>query len=398
MASQKQPDYRINLRWYRIFYWPFMLPIALLLALFNKISPVPFKIYPLRIDRVGHMSVNQEQFLCEMEHGLYPKEFRVYVHRDRPANSVMLDILKRVMPVRQILLPLFDVCHKMGGLGVSSMDLHNSPGEDWNYLIYKTPQHMFLSETEEQEARKQCKELGIDPNSPFIPVLGRDSSYLSHLGEPTDEMSYRNVDINTFIPAMEHLADRFQVIRMGSIVKDKLKTNHPNILDYSFSGKRTELLDVYFSAKCHFFLSCGTGLDSITSTSFRLPVLYVNYIPPSIVPYFRPGSMFILKKYWHTKEKRYLGLNELFENHLGDAFSPSTLNPIDIVVHDNSPEEIKEVASEMTARLDGTWIETKEDKDLQKQFKAIYKKHFGDFQVLGRIGSKFLKDNSYWLK
>ena len=390
---------RINLKPYRILYWPFLLPIALLIALFNKFSPIPFKIYALRVNRIGQMAGNQEELLCELDLGLLPREFRLYVHRDHPCNKVFLNMQKRILPVRNCLLPLFDVCHKLGGLGVSSMAIERYSGRDWNQMVSRTPQHHFFIEEEISEAKRQCRDMGIDPDAPYVPVLARDNSYLKHIAEPTVQDSYRNDDINTYVPAMEFLADDWKVIRMGSVVHNKLKTAHPNILDYSNSGKRNELLDVYLSAQCKFFLSCGTGLDAIASCCFRRPVLYVNLIPPANAPILKPGSIFIPKKYWHTREERYLTLTELLYSDIGHWSAPSRLNPLDIVVHDNTPEEILAAAKEMKARLDGTWIETEEDRERQKCFWGFYQKRaWREYECAGLIGASFLKDNPNWLK
>jgi putative glycosyltransferase (TIGR04372 family) len=397
MVNKKQPTYRINLRWFRLLYWPLLLPIALILAVFNKLSPIPFKIYALRVDRIGQMAGNQEEFMCELSLGLHPREFRIFVHRDKPSNSALLAMQKRELPIRQIFLPLFDVCHKLGGLGVSSMKLAGLAGNDAQQLVTKTPQHISFTDKEILSAKAQCRNLGIDPDAPFVPVLGRDSAYLDRIKEPTDADSYRNMDINTFVPALEFLAERFKVIRMGCVVQRELKTNHPNILDYSLSGKRTELLDVFLSANCHFFLSCGTGLDSITSLCFRKPVLYVNLTPISALPIFKPWTIVIPKKYWDTNQKRYLTLSELLDSDIGERCTPRELNPLGIVIHDNTPEEILDATKEMVARLDGTWVESDEDRDLQDTFWSHYKRRSSSHVCVGRIGTKFLKENSYWL-
>lgn len=398
MPTAKQPEYRINLRPYRILYFPFLLPIALLLALFNKISPIPFKIYALRVERVGQMIGNQEEFYCALELGMLPKEFRVFVHRDIPSNMTVLAMQKRVMPIYNCFLPLFDVCHKFGGLGVSSMDLCKLAGSDRAHLVTKTKQHVDFSDAEKNEAQRQCRKIGIDPDAPFIPVLARDNAYLKSIKEPTDLDSYRNVDLDTFIPAMEFLADKHKVLRMGSVVKSELKTKHPNIFDYSLSGHRTELLDIYLSAKCRFFFSSATGLDAIASLAFRIPVLYVDFIPVNEAPILKPNCIMIPKKYWHKTEERYLTLSELLESRMAEMYTPQQLMPHNVVVHDNTPEEILAAAQEMEARLDGTWIETKEDQDRQKQFWSHFKRQSKDNICTGYIGAKFLEENPYWLK
>ena len=166
---------RINLKPYRLLYWPFLLPVALLIALFNKISPIPFKIYALRVNRIGQMAGNQEELCCQLDLGLLPREFRVFIHRDRPCNTVLLDMQKRILPIHNSFLPLFDVCHKLGGLGISSMDIERYLGQDWEQWVTKTPQHLSFTEEETREAKKQCRALDIDPDAPFVPVLSATS-------------------------------------------------------------------------------------------------------------------------------------------------------------------------------------------------------------------------------
>ena len=394
--SQRRPKYRINLAPYRILYWPFLLPVALLLALYNKISSVPVKIYAIRVDRVGQMIGNQEEFLCELELGMRPREHRIFIHRDKPSNLVVLGMLKRVMRINNLFLPLFDVCHKLGGLGVSSMELCGLPGSDRKHLVSRTKQHFEFIESEVREAREQCAALGIDPDKPFISVLARDNAYLKAIKEPTDLDSYRNVDLDTFIPALEFLADRHKVIRLGSVVKGPLGSDHPNMLDYSLSGKRTELLDVYLSAKCRFFLSTGTGLDGIASVAFRHPVLYVDFMPVNEAPIMKSGCIFIPKKYWHVKEERYLTLSELLRTGAAEMYTPRELDPLGIVVHDNTPEEILAAVREMEARIDGTWFDSAEDLALQERFWAHFKAQSEDNVCVGRIGTEYLRANPYW--
>ncbi|WP_419786643.1 TIGR04372 family glycosyltransferase [Pseudodesulfovibrio sp.] len=395
MGKQKQPIYRINLRPYRILTFPLLLPVALLLALFNKLSPIPFKIYPIRVDRVGQMASSNEEYLCELDHGLHPREFRVFVYRDRPSNGALLELLKRAMPIHQIFLPLFDICHKLGGLGVSSMYVHKVSGNDPKGLARFHPGHLSLSEAEKAEGERQCAELGIAPGTPIVPVMSRDNAYLQKIQEPTALDTYRNVEIDSYIPAMEMLANTHAVVRMGTAVTGKLPTSHPGIIDYSLSGKRTELLDVYLSAACRFFLSCGTGLDSITVCSFRKPVLYVHSIPPADVPFFKPNTMVALKKYWHTKEERYLSLSELFSRKLAKMVNASDLSPHDIVVHDCTPEEVTEAVREMTARLDGSWVETDEDKTLQERFRDILEQGTG-IRYQGHMSAYSLRTYPFW--
>ena len=64
----------------------------------------------------------------------------------------------------------------------------------------------------------------------------------------------------------------------------------------------------------------------------------------------------------------------------------------DIEVVKNSAEEINEVVLEMNQRLDGTWIETDEDVELQNRFKKL-REVVPKWQVQEcvRIGANFLR-------
>ena len=64
----------------------------------------------------------------------------------------------------------------------------------------------------------------------------------------------------------------------------------------------------------------------------------------------------------------------------------------DIEIIKNSAEEITEVVLEMNQRLDGIWIETEEDIELQNRFKKL-RENVPKWQVREdvRIGADFLR-------
>jgi hypothetical protein len=64
----------------------------------------------------------------------------------------------------------------------------------------------------------------------------------------------------------------------------------------------------------------------------------------------------------------------------------------DIEIVKNASEEITEVVLEMNQRLDGTWIESDEDKELQARFSAL-RASIPKWQVQEgvRIGADFLR-------
>ncbi len=399
MSVGGQPHYRIKLRWFRIFFWPLLLPVALVLALFNKISPVPFRIYSLRVDRIGHLAGNTELFCCRRDLGLIPREFRVFVHRDRPCNPQLLRMWARHLPLRQVFLPLFDICNKLGGLGVVSRAVERSECDDLRNLSEQTPRHIDFEPGEIAEAERQAAALGLPPGRPFVPILGRDFQYLLDHNPHEDNSHYlfRNVNITSYLPTAAYLAERFGVIRAGNSASYPLPADAGAIIDYPFSGRCTDLLDVYWGARCHFYMTCGSGPDTIASQLFRHPTLYTNFIPPSVVPNWNHRSITICKHYWFAQEKRFLRLSEILDNPQLCTYNAHKIREAGVEVIDNTPEEILEATREMVARLDGTWVESEEDAERQIRFWTLYKIYFPERVFVARVGAAFLRDHPQWL-
>lgn len=399
--AKRQRGPRDAIRWLRPVLWPLLLPLALVLALYNKLSPVPLKIHMLRVDRIGHLGGNTELFCSLRDLGRLPRERRVFVYRDAPCNAFLVRMWSRVIPIRQAFLPLFDLCYKLGGLGVTSRELEKSGTLDFENLMEKTPQHLDFTADEEQKAAEQGRALGLEQGRPFVSVLGRDSLYLIQHNPHEDNSHYtfRNVDINTYVPALERLAERFTVVRVGSTARDLLQTAHPRIIDYPFSGKRSEILDIYLAARCHFYITCGTGPDTVAAQCFRRPTLWVNLMPPYMATSWGRQNLTILKHYWSPAKQRYLTLSELLSSPLGHSYDyHAVIKPSGAQVVDNTPEEIQEAADEMVARLDGTWVETPEDRERQEQFWRLFKPHFPNREYVARMGAAFLRNHPHWLR
>ncbi|MEZ7195952.1 TIGR04372 family glycosyltransferase [Pseudodesulfovibrio karagichevae] len=365
--------------------------------MFNKLSPVPVKIHLIRVERIGHLVANQLEYFSKLERGLLPREYRFFVYQDHPSNRVMLNILKRNMRIVPALLPLYDVCRKCGGLGVISREFFSTIGFDTDKYLFKMARRFDFSPREMEEAKSQCRALGLDPEKPIVSFLGRDEVYTTKLGAASKHF-FRNANVQTLVPAMEYLADRYQVVRLGSAAKEPVKTDHPNVLDYTFSGRRTELLDVYLSAKCRFFVSVGSGLDAITSYMFRLPVLYVHCAFVTAVASYEPNACVIFKKCWHKAEERYLTMSEIFEAGAGSSTSPEIFDPLGIEIHDNTAEEIVAAAREMVARVEGTWVETEETKERQERFWVVFRKYWPCNAPEVKIADIFLVNNPSWME
>lgn len=104
-------------------------------------------------------------------------------------------------------------------------------------------------------------------------------------------------------------------------------------------------------------------------------------------------DLFLPKKLWLRKEKRFLTFREIFESKIIEYDNTKDYEDSGIEVMDNSPEEIKDVVLEMEARLLGVWSETEEEMELQQKFKQILNNCKMENNIMSRIGTKFLQKN-----
>jgi putative glycosyltransferase (TIGR04372 family) len=275
-------------------------------------------------------------------------------------------------------------------------------------LLENSPPHLQFTKSEEARGKAGLLKLGLPPNAKFICLIGRDNAYLQTVVTPGGNFEYhdyRDVDINNFVAAVNALAEQgYYVIRMGSVVREPIRSGNPRVIDYATSGMRSDFLDVYLGAKCFFCISVSCGFDAIP-TIFRRPVCFVNMVPIGYLSTFLKDSVAICKKHWDVSGKRWLTLEEVFTSEVGLSLESRDYLERNIRVTENSPEEIRDVVLEMLARLEMTWKPEPRDSELQERFWQIFpvnaRSPYNNKPLHSRInlkyGSKFLRDNPAWL-
>jgi putative glycosyltransferase (TIGR04372 family) len=161
---------------------------------------------------------------------------------------------------------------------------------------------------------------------------------------------------------------------MGQIVGSPLVSENPKIIDYATNGMRSEFLDVYLGANCKFCISTGTGWDVIP-TVFRRPVLYSNLLPvfaPSALSF--PTTIYP-KSLYSDKTGSLLNLTEIIERDVISTETALGYQEAGVVIRDLSSEELVEAVTEMAQRVEGTFIETPEQREMQAKLKHILSTH-----------------------
>jgi putative glycosyltransferase (TIGR04372 family) len=229
----------------------------------------------------------------------------------------------------------------------------------------------------------------ICPQGKFVCLNIRDNSYykIQRSGNRNNNYhDYRNSEISTYVAAAETLAEMgYTVFRVGSKVDKPLISKHTRVIDYATNGMRSEFLDIFLGAHCTFCISTGAGWDGVP-TIFRRPILFVNALPtfaPSILclkSLIYPKSLVEIASQYNPSltdvaEKKLATTDQhmIYRDELGEAVKD--LRNVGVEIRDLSSEELVEAVTEMAQRVEGTFVETPEQKEMQAKLKHILSTH-----------------------
>lgn len=364
--------------------------------------------------RIGHFAANTELYLCERDSGINkPSQRYLDLHyiAHFPISNYQLAIMwKRVLHVwpNWILAPIAQLNHVIPGGAIHEIGNNTQHDRDVHNLLERFSPHIKFSAKEVKIGEANLLKMGIPLGKPIVCLTVRDSAFLNY-NQPGNWSyhNYRDSNIQNYVLAAEELANQgFYVIRMGAKVNDNIKSTHPNIIDYATNGMRTDFMDIYLGSKCTFCISTGTGWDAIPIWLFRKPSVFTNFVPLGFIPSFLNNCLIQSKKHFSSKMGKELTLVEIFKSGIGFSTHSSDFESQDILLFENSPEEIKDIVIEMVERMKGSWYPLGGDEDLQQSFWELFSQnsiHFRYGQPLhgsirSRFGSHFLRNNTEWLK
>lgn len=377
--------------------------IALLIIIIR-----PFiKIYFVRLNssRIGHLALSTEVMLSEFEMNPNKRKGKVLLFylRLSAANTQLLKMCKRSLCV----LPSPRLCHSIDTwlrrmLGkkyendfVKSFESNNAMN-DVNGVFRKTKPHLSWTQEELEYGKNMLAKLGLQPNSKFICLLVRDHAYMTKEFPDGNHNHHtiRNANIQTYQKAALYLAEKgYTVLRMGKHVEQPFKAQHPRIIDYANHPLRSDFMDIYLSAHCYFFISTGSGLDSV-ACMFRRPKLITNITLPENLSIWYPLYFFICKKIWDKKNNCYLSFNKIMELGMADstgAVSSTAIEQHELELIENTDDEILHAVCDMEAQLNGTLQESEEDIIAQDKFKSIFSQVRENQTIFIKISPSFYR-------
>lgn len=223
------------------------------------------------------------------------------------------------------------------------------------YGLFRTfPPNLVFTKQETILGNKYLASKGLKPGGKFVVFTIRDDRYLKEY-MPDVDFSYhafRDATLANYYAAMIDLAERgFIVFRVGASVNKPLSISHPNIIDYAVNGDRTEFLDVFLGANCHFCVTQGTGYDGIPKI-FRRPLVFVNLAPYALAHTECDNSICIFKSVRDIPTGKLLTQTQIRMRGLAYAYSSKTFELANVRLEENDSEDIRQACSELISYLD----------------------------------------------
>ena len=245
----------------------------------------------------------------------------------------------------------------------------------------------WVAAAERTRAREAMEALGLPRDARFVCVHAREAGFKAAV-QPDGHNTYRDVDIATYGPALEHLIEEgYWIVRMGEPTVAPLPAM-PRAIDYARSPLKSDWLDVVLVAECEFLLGCNSGFSQLAHL-FNKRALWTNSIPVEMCPW-DDLALWIPKLIFSRREGRLLSFPEIVSRGIGqyhrtEQYAAEALEP-----QANAPEDILEATRELCRWIRGE-APTAEDRQAQEAFTRLFPPHYNAHGTGARICASFLR-------
>lgn len=370
-------------------------------------------IYELRVEAIGEFI--QRSFMafntCEMDEN---KDLRVFIPQTdtgtavrRISNKFLVKLIGRkihVVQEKEISFWAYVLRIHQEDIDISQYDRFSSRNSFPTYKISKENAIDYFTSAEIQQGDILLEKIGL--NKPYVCFAARTAAYNNKTVGHDFDYSARNMKFEDYEMAIKYLYQQNIVaVKMGRC-ESPMKTME-NCIDYA-GLYADDFNDLYIASRCEFFVASPSGI-MFMATLFSKPILVVNSMPYcgyGGTPY-TVNDLYIPRKYYDVKKKRYLSLREAVKLDLQCLVWTGRYEKMGIQLIDNTPEEIMTAIQEMLERLSGRWHDTVEDKKNYERYMEIY--HQMEIETVDnpdnwmgglipcRIASSYLRNNLYLL-
>ncbi len=350
-------------------------------------------------NRIGHLSLDVDCYLKEGLLGLRPAQRAIVTSdpREDAANAAMVGYWSRHLPVlvsrplRRLIFPLTRfrwLTHDV--LSYQALSDVTAKAATIQRQWGSRPPLLSLTEADRVRGRDALLRLGLPPDAWFVCVHAREGGYSQH-DEPIH--SYRNCDIHKYLLAAQEIVARGGwCVRMGDATMQRLPPL-PGVVDYAHSPLKSDWLDVFLCASARFFIGSTSGLHFV-SGAFGVPAAEANLTPISAALPLLPGSIGIPKLVRSLREGRLLAFREVLDSPAAAFRRTEEYARAGLILEENSPEDIRDLALELLDRIEGRAQYDSEDERRQALFQGILRPGHYSYGAASRVGRDFLRKHA----
>ncbi len=393
---------------------------SFIFVIFIRIISFFFLIRFIKINthRIGHFAANLELYFCELEkRNIKPNNFFFDIAFCDDAfptcNHFLLKLWKReiVFWPASICYPIIRINKFLDNLVLgSSKHIISSSKSDrdiFNLLDVTKPKIKLNKDEIKKGEEFLFEKFGITEKDKIVCLIIRDDKYLNETNNSIDYSyhNYRHTNIDSFNKSIKTLIDKgYYVFRMGVSVNKPLLIKHSHVIDYAYMKMRTDFLDVYLAQRCSFCISTSTGYDALPLI-FRKHIGFIT-VPIGLVFSFSEKFVSITKHHYSLDKKRNLSLKEIFQNDLGFAKRSKDFVNKNIILNENSEDEINNLVIEVHERYSNKYKDEESSINLQNIFwnnfenniksNSAFKNFHG--KIKGKINYNFLINNKDFIE
>lgn len=330
--------------------------------------------------QIGHIANMEHLIKREILQGRDPKNMILYFSESqKPANQALLEKMGAYITIvrEEANLPYsyltmlsvleeYFLCESLDGLTKHWWHASAEIFRAWEEAG-RAPL-LTLSEAEMKKGRACLRELGVPDGAWFVCLHVRESGFKQEQGYNAVE-GVLSAEIGTYLPAIRAVTERGGwVIRIGDQKMQPLPPM-PGAIDYAHSALKSDWMDVFLLGACRFLIGTSSGPAYIPPL-FGVPCALTNWLPTGQRP-FNGRDIYIPRLYHAGFPPRMLSFAEIMAPPVGYALGYVHAEELGLAPVPNTPEEIREVVSEMLDRLDGALSYTEMDEALQSAFDAV---------------------------
>ena len=385
-----------------LIFLPLSLCATLVLGVYSLFRPV--KIFMLRCDRskISFIVEDLEVALRIEAHntktsGAKPALIFAVLDCDSP-NRAFTAMYGRVVPFLDDDRPLFRgiIRYSFPLLRIERKYLARRQSDNQMIIWSESPPTLTFTDAEKQKGSELQEKILSDASKPFVCIALPAKSYYELKMEKEHPVS-KSVDLYSSFPSWESYFScinslsnsGLDVIRMGQSVDNTIDPSFCDIIDYA-STSRSEFGDIWLLANCKFVIAGGGTGVYWPASALNKPSLLTD-IYDLLNTSNGKHDLTTPQLPWSRSEKRIMPFSWMIAQGENWALRKSLVEG-DIEIIKNSADELTEVILEMNQRMDGTWIETDEDVELQERFKRLRRDQpQWKVQQGVRIGAHFLR-------